>query len=48
MVSDVVLEIVSEKTGYPADMLGLETEMETEDGIEPMKQVEILSGLQAK
>ena len=46
--SDVVLEIVSEKTGYPADMLGLEMEMEAELGIDSIKQVEILSALQAK
>ncbi len=46
--SDVVLEIVSEKTGYPADMLGLEMEMEAELGIDSIKQVEILSALQAQ
>ena len=39
--SDVVLEIVSEKTGYPADMLGLEMEMEAELSIDSIKQVEI-------
>ena len=47
-VSDVVLAIVSEKTGYPADMLGLDMEMEAELGIDSIKQVEILSALQAK
>ena len=46
--SDVVLEIVSEKTGYPADMLGLEMEMEAELGIDSIKQVEILSALQSR
>ncbi|WP_319437728.1 hypothetical protein, partial [Mycobacterium sp. RTGN5] len=30
---DVVLSIVSEKTGYPVDMLGLGMEMEAELGI---------------
>ncbi|WP_167099229.1 type I polyketide synthase [Mycobacterium sp. DL592] len=44
----VVLAIVSEKTGYPADMLGLEMEMESELGIDSIKQVEILAALQAK
>ncbi|MGY4711373.1 SDR family NAD(P)-dependent oxidoreductase [Mycolicibacterium sp. CBM1] len=44
----VVLAIVSEKTGYPADMLGLDMEMESELGIDSIKQVEILAALQAK
>ncbi|MCV7218141.1 acyltransferase domain-containing protein, partial [Mycobacterium crocinum] len=39
---DVVLSIVSEKTGYPVDMLGLGMEMEAELGIDSIKQVEIL------
>ncbi|PRC49382.1 hypothetical protein C6A85_75010, partial [Mycobacterium sp. ITM-2017-0098] len=37
-----------EKTGYPADMLSLEMEMEAELGIDSIKQVEILAALQAK
>ncbi|ORB47953.1 type I polyketide synthase, partial [Mycolicibacterium rhodesiae] len=45
---DVVLSIVSEKTGYPVDMLGLGMEMEAELGIDSIKQVEILAALQAK
>ncbi|WP_048630994.1 type I polyketide synthase [Mycolicibacterium aurum] len=45
---DVVLAIVSEKTGYPADMLSLGMEMEAELGIDSIKQVEILAALQAK
>ena len=45
---EVVLAIVSEKTGYPADMLGLDMEMESELGIDSIKQVEILAALQAK
>jgi NADP-dependent 3-hydroxy acid dehydrogenase YdfG/acyl carrier protein len=44
----VVLAIVSEKTGYPVDMLGLGMEMEAELGIDSIKQVEILAALQAK
>ncbi|MBO0675902.1 SDR family NAD(P)-dependent oxidoreductase [Mycolicibacterium sp. S2-37] len=47
-VGAVVLGIVSEKTGYPADMLSLEMEMEAELGIDSIKQVEILAALQAK
>ncbi|WP_319437727.1 phosphopantetheine-binding protein, partial [Mycobacterium sp. RTGN5] len=38
-VGDVVLSIVSEKTGYPVDMLGLGMEMEAELGIDSIKQV---------
>ncbi|WP_133067048.1 phosphopantetheine-binding protein, partial [Mycolicibacterium sphagni] len=45
---DVVLQIVSEKTGYPVDMLGLGMEMEAELGIDSIKQVEILAALQSK
>ena len=42
------MAIVSEKTGYPADMLGLGMEMEAELGIDSIKQVEILAALQAR
>ena len=44
---DLVLAIVSDKTGYPVDMLQLDMEMEAELGIDSIKQVEILSALQA-
>jgi len=47
-VAEVVVAIVSEKTGYPADMLGLDMEMEAELGIDSIKRVEILSALQAR
>ncbi|HTM83664.1 MAG TPA: phosphopantetheine-binding protein, partial [Mycobacterium sp.] len=47
-VAEAVVAIVSEKTGYPADMLGLDMEMEAELGIDSIKQVEILSALQAQ
>ncbi|ORV80403.1 hypothetical protein AWC07_21340 [Mycobacterium gastri] len=46
-VGEVVLAIVAEKTGYPANMLGLDMEMESELGIDSIKQVEILAALQA-
>jgi len=45
---DLVLSVVSEKTGYPGDMLRLDMEMEAELGIDSIKQVEILSALQAQ
>ncbi|AQA05193.1 hypothetical protein BVC93_25450 [Mycobacterium sp. MS1601] len=47
-VGDVVLSIVSEKTGYPVQMLGLDMEMEAELGIDSIKQVEILAALQGR
>lgn len=43
----LVLAVVSEKTGYPPDMLRLDMEMEAELGIDSIKQVEILSALQS-
>ena len=40
-----MLEVVSEKTGYPVDMLELSMNMESELGIDSIKRVEILSGM---
>lgn len=45
---DIVLAIVSEKTGYPVEMLGLDMEMEAELGIDSIKQVEILAAVQGQ
>jgi polyketide-type polyunsaturated fatty acid synthase PfaA len=42
------LDIVSEKTGYPADMLELEMDMEADLGIDSIKRVEILGAIQEK
>ncbi|MCO4746201.1 MAG: SDR family oxidoreductase [Proteobacteria bacterium] len=44
----LLLEVVSEKTGYPADMLTLEMELESDLGIDSIKRVEILSGMREK
>ena len=41
-----LLEVVSERTGYPAEMLGLELNMEADLGIDSIKRVEILAGFQ--
>ncbi len=43
-----LLETVSEKTGYPAEMLALEMDLEADLGIDSIKRVEILSALQEK
>jgi acyl carrier protein len=41
-----MLEIVAEKTGYPAEMLELEMDMEADLGIDSIKRVEILGALE--
>jgi len=41
-----VLQIISEKTGYPVDILEPDMELDTDLGIDSIKRVEILSALQ--
>ena len=41
-----LLEIASERTGYPPDMLDLDANIEADLGIDSIKRVEILSALQ--
>lgn len=41
-----LLAIVADKTGYPIDSIGLDMQLESELGIDSIKRVEILSGLQ--
>src|SRR5262249_43619364 len=43
-----LLAIVSEKTGYPAEMLGLDMELDADLGIDSIKRVEIFSAIQEK
>lgn len=45
-LTDVLLKVVSDKTGYPIDMLALEMDMEADLGIDSIKRVEILGGVQ--
>jgi acyl transferase domain-containing protein/NAD(P)-dependent dehydrogenase (short-subunit alcohol dehydrogenase family) len=47
-IQPVLLEIVSEKTGYPTDMLNLDMDMEADLGIDSIKRVEILSAFQER
>ncbi|HNV70853.1 MAG TPA: SDR family NAD(P)-dependent oxidoreductase, partial [Candidatus Ozemobacteraceae bacterium] len=42
------MSVVSEKTGYPAEMLNLDMDMESDLGIDSIKRVEIMSGFQEK
>ena len=46
MIQKTMMEVVSEKTGYPAQMLELEMDMEADLGIDSIKRVEILGGVQ--
>jgi acyl transferase domain-containing protein/acyl carrier protein len=47
-VSDALLAVVSEKTGYPTEMLELGMDMEADLGIDSIKRVEILGAMQEK
>jgi acyl carrier protein len=44
----LMLEVVAEKTGYPADMLNLEMDLEADLGVDSIKRVEILSTMYEK
>ena len=44
----IMLEVVSQLTGYPLEMLGLDMDIEAELGIDSIKRVEILSALEEK
>lgn len=48
VIQESFLEIVSEKTGYPVDMLELSMDMEADLGIDSIKRVEILGAVQEK
>jgi acyl carrier protein len=43
-----LLEIVSEKTGYPVEMLELDMDIEADLGIDSIKRVEILGAMQER
>ncbi len=47
-VTETLLEVVSEKTGYPVEMLELEMGLDSDLGIDSIKRVEILSALQER
>jgi acyl transferase domain-containing protein len=47
-LSQAMLNVVSEKTGYPAEMLELEMDMEADLGIDSIKRVEILGTMQER
>ncbi|WP_068412088.1 type I polyketide synthase [Planctomyces sp. SH-PL62] len=45
-VAETLLSVVSEKTGYPVEMLELDMQLDADLGIDSIKRVEILSALQ--
>ena len=45
-MSKALLEVVSDKTGYPTEMLELEMDLEADLGIDSIKRVEIMATLQ--
>ena len=47
-LAQALLGVVSELTGYPVEMLGLEMDIEADLGIDSIKRVEILSTLEEK
>src|SRR5713101_4982061 len=47
-LKNVLLEVVAEKTGYPAEMLDWEMELDSDLGIDSIKRVEIFSALQER
>ena len=42
-ITDKILEIVAEKTGYPKDMLDLDLDLEADLGIDTVKQAEMFA-----
>ena len=47
-LSQAMLVVVSEKTGYPVEMLELSMDMESDLGIDSIKRVEILGAMQER
>lgn len=46
-IKDTILQIVSEKTGYPQEMLGLDLDMEADLSIDSIKRMEIIGELRS-
>ncbi len=44
----ILIEIVVERTGYPADVIGLDADLEADLGIDSIKRVEILTTLRRR
>ena len=48
VAEDTLLEVVAELTGYPIDMLDLDMDLEADLGIDSIKRLEILAGVQTR
>ncbi len=48
LISETLLAVVSEKTGYPVEMLNLGMGMDSDLGIDSIKRVEIMAALRGK
>ena len=46
-ITNTVLEIVAEKTGYPKDMLDLDLDLEADLGVDTVKQAEMFAAVRA-
>ena len=46
-ITDTVLDIVAEKTGYPKDMLDLDLDLEADLGVDTVKQAEMFAAVRA-
>ena len=44
-IEGILLKVISEKTGYPTEMLELEMDMEADLGIDSIKRVEIFGAM---
>ena len=47
-IKDTLIAVVSEKTGYPPEMLSMDMDMEGDLGIDSIKRVEIMSAMQER
>ena len=47
-VKQILLQVVSDKTGYPQDMLGMEMDLEADLSIDSIKRVEIIGTLRTE
>ena len=48
VAEDTLLEVVAELTGYPIEMLDLDMDLEADLGIDSIKRLEILAGVQTR
>ncbi|MDR1201798.1 MAG: SDR family NAD(P)-dependent oxidoreductase [Tannerellaceae bacterium] len=47
-LKEIILEVVSDKTGYPPEMLDMDMDMEADLSIDSIKRMEIIGGLRDK